>query len=152
MVVLESHHPCYGATGAGQGYIWLAHRQPDCPAWELAKRSRELWQGLVQPDAQPFLAPASHIGWQVSSVLCSQVHSPLSNLQNVLCGQENGSILLGIGEGEDRQLAARHAMLGSVGISSCMLDERELREAEPALDGSKPMAGLLVSNDAQLVK
>ena len=78
-------------------------------------------------------------------------HTPMSNLQNLLCGQENGSILLGIGESEECQLAAQNVMLGNVGICSYMLDERELREAEPALDGSKPMAGLLVSNDAQLV-
>jgi hypothetical protein len=36
------------ATGAGQGYIWLAHRDPTNEAmWQLAQRGIELWQQEV---------------------------------------------------------------------------------------------------------
>jgi glycine/D-amino acid oxidase-like deaminating enzyme len=36
-----------GATGAGQGYLWMAHRDPASPLWQLAARSRELWQEFL---------------------------------------------------------------------------------------------------------
>lgn len=32
------------ATGAGQGYIWRAHRDPTSPSWHLANESVQLWQ------------------------------------------------------------------------------------------------------------
>lgn len=36
--------PCAGATGAGQGYIWMAHRDPSSPSWHLAAASKALWE------------------------------------------------------------------------------------------------------------
>ena len=33
---------------AGQGYIWLAHRQPDTPGWAIAKRSKHLWESMLE--------------------------------------------------------------------------------------------------------
>lgn len=32
------------ATGAGQGYVWLAHRPPGTPGWRLAAESKRLWE------------------------------------------------------------------------------------------------------------
>jgi glycine/D-amino acid oxidase-like deaminating enzyme len=35
---------CSGATGAGQGYLWLVHRSPEDEAmWQLAARGQQLW-------------------------------------------------------------------------------------------------------------
>ena len=50
-----------GATGAGQGYIWMAHRQPGTPAWDLAERSKRLWEERCLDGHG-----ASLIEWQVS--------------------------------------------------------------------------------------
>ena len=35
------------ATGAGQGYLWLAHRPPDTSGWRLAVESKRLWEADV---------------------------------------------------------------------------------------------------------
>ena len=35
------------ALYAGQGYIWLAHRQPNTPGWAIAKRSKHLWERML---------------------------------------------------------------------------------------------------------
>ena len=35
------------ATGAGQGYLWLAHRPPETPGWRLAVESKGLWEADV---------------------------------------------------------------------------------------------------------
>uniref|UniRef100_A0A1D2A4F4 FAD-dependent oxidoreductase domain-containing protein 1 n=1 Tax=Auxenochlorella protothecoides TaxID=3075 RepID=A0A1D2A4F4_AUXPR len=45
-----------GATGAGQGYLWLAHRTPGSPGWTLAQRSKEMWRGWP--------APGVDVGWR----------------------------------------------------------------------------------------
>ena len=34
-------------ANAGQGYIWLAHRQPDSPGWAIAQRSKQLWESMI---------------------------------------------------------------------------------------------------------
>lgn len=38
-----------GGVLAGQGYIWLAHRQPQSAAWDLAARSKQLWEDQLLP-------------------------------------------------------------------------------------------------------
>lgn len=49
VVLVDRAGLCAGATGAGQGYLWLAHRDPaaNIAAWELASRSVKLWQELM---------------------------------------------------------------------------------------------------------
>ena len=49
-----------GATGAGQGYIWLAHRQPGTAAWDLAAHSKRLWEERCSTQDS-----ADLIEWQV---------------------------------------------------------------------------------------
>lgn len=39
------------ATGAGQGYVWLAHRPPGTPGWRLAAESKRLWEKDVSAAA-----------------------------------------------------------------------------------------------------
>ncbi len=109
---------------AGQGYIWLAHRDPASAAWQLAQDSCARWQRLLE---QPHLSP-SHVEWQSS-----------------------GSLLLATDAAEAEQLRARQELLGRAGVAARYLDERALRCEEPALhDGMA--GGLLVSNDSQLVR
>lgn len=50
---------------AGQGYVWMAHRDPESPLWALASRSKHLWQCLVESDP----AWRDAIEWQVVTVI-----------------------------------------------------------------------------------
>jgi len=60
VTLIDRQQPCAGATGAGQGYIWMAHRAPDSPLWELAARSRASWERFVL--SNPELA--TQMEWQ----------------------------------------------------------------------------------------
>ena len=124
LAILLWHAAKAGSFCAGQGYIWLAHRDPASAAWQLARESCAQWQELLQ---QPHLSP-SHTEWQSS-----------------------GSLLLASNPAEAEQLRARQELLGRAGVSARYLDERALRCEEPALHDSMA-GGLLVSTDSQLVR
>jgi glycine/D-amino acid oxidase-like deaminating enzyme len=49
VLVLDKAGLCAGATGAGQGYLWLAHRDPaaNLATWQLATRSVKLWGEMM---------------------------------------------------------------------------------------------------------
>lgn len=59
----------------GQGYIWLAHRQPNSPGWAIAQRSKQLWESMVDTAQKPAGNVHHHkrsgskadIEWQVKS-------------------------------------------------------------------------------------
>ena len=61
-LVMSSRTVCKTHIVAGQGYIWLAHRPPDSPAWGLAAHSQQLWRDHVLQS--PGLTPAE-VEWQV---------------------------------------------------------------------------------------
>lgn len=69
---------------AGQGYIWLAHRQPNSPGWAIAQRSKQLWESMIDAAETPStnrhcskkLGRKADIEWQVTPLhsiiwLCS---------------------------------------------------------------------------------
>ena len=69
---------------AGQGYIWLAHRQPNSPGWAIAQRSKQLWESMIGAAETPAknghrskkLGRKADIEWQVTPLhgiiwLCS---------------------------------------------------------------------------------
>ncbi|KAJ9533808.1 hypothetical protein QJQ45_026900 [Haematococcus lacustris] len=124
VTVVERKHLCAGATGAGQGYIWMAHRNPDTPAWELAAASTALWRQHIASD--PTFAEA--VEWQTC-----------------------GSLLLGCSEEEEQQLRAREHMLAQHGVTAAMLDRQQLRHLEPALAGPAVRAALRTMTDTQIV-
>ncbi|XP_073386858.1 uncharacterized protein [Physcomitrium patens] len=47
VIVVDAKRACTGATGAGQGYVWLKHRNPAGKTWRLLHRSKLLWEQLV---------------------------------------------------------------------------------------------------------
>lgn len=67
--------------GAGQGYLWLAHRSPGTPAWKLAVDSLASWQDLLlEPDRR------SLVGWQASMLLAQLNTAAVAyKLQQNLC-------------------------------------------------------------------
>ncbi|WIA14156.1 hypothetical protein OEZ85_002698 [Tetradesmus obliquus] len=126
VALLDAKQPCAGATGAGQGYIWLAHRDPASPSWPLARRSKATWQQLAAAAGSSKLGTAME--WQ-----------------------ENGSLLLATSADEVAQLQARAAMLQQQGVPGVvLLSPRELKMAEPALKLPTGSHGLLVKSDAQI--
>lgn len=50
----------------GQGYIWLAHREPGSAAWDLAVQSKQLWEDNFRGlDDSAHERPQNPLEWQV---------------------------------------------------------------------------------------
>lgn len=173
VALVDRQQPCAGATGAGQGYIWMAHRSPDSPLWELAARSQESWERFVRENPEL----AATMEWQVRLrglylLFCCAladldghggvkrrhtrtrrptpplpVHThPLARLQTT------GSLLLATTASEMVQLDARAAMLQAKGVGGVRVLTRDQAACEePALGLPQSAAGLLVESDAQIV-
>lgn len=112
---------------AGQGYIWLAHRDPHSAAWPMAVHSKLLWEQWLG-------APAGSMGG-------------LSGVE----WQEAGSLLLATNEAEAAQLGQRQQLLADAGLHAELWGAAQLHAEEPAL-GPAVCAGLLLGSDAQLVQ
>ncbi|GIL53567.1 hypothetical protein Vafri_9144 [Volvox africanus] len=123
VLLLERKGLCAGATGAGQGYLWMAHRSPGTVGWALAARSVALWRRIVQQD---------------------------DDLRATIEWQACGSLLVSNGEGESASLSERQYALNSVGLKASYLDPRRLAELEPGLVPPRGGAGLLVQSDLQI--
>jgi len=116
---------CGGATGAGQGYIWMSHRDPlAVGAWKMAKQSRQQWNELLgscQEDYDVF--------------------------------DKNGSLLIAKTSEEKVALASRAASLSQHGLEPMYLASRDdVEREEPALKYSKVdiNSGILVQEDGQI--
>jgi glycine/D-amino acid oxidase-like deaminating enzyme len=111
------------ATGAGQGYLWLAHRNPaPSPLWSLAAASRSLWADDVAAGA-----------WEGAELAA------------------RGSLLLAPHASGAAECAAKAAALVEAGIYADALDASSTANLEPALTRLPPGGGALrVSSDAQI--
>lgn len=115
----------------GQGYIWMAHRDPSSPGWALARHSKALWEQIVSDQQQQHTSSA---------------------LQEALEWQANGSLLLATTDAEVLQLQQRAQMLQQQGVPGVvLLSPREMLMLEPALKMPPGSRGLLVKSDAQIV-
>lgn len=116
------------ATGAGQGYLWMAHRNPDSAAWELASRSKIIWENIFQSLNPSEDMSAEHLEWFA-----------------------NGSLLIAKSQEEANQLQARESLLRQHGILAAYLNASETMNMEPALKSLPESGGsLLVPGDSQL--
>ncbi|RRT55593.1 hypothetical protein B296_00034715 [Ensete ventricosum] len=68
VAVVDAAVPCSGATGAGQGYIWMAHKTPGSETWELATRSKQLWEELAESIRHQGKDPAEVLGWKKTGI------------------------------------------------------------------------------------
>lgn len=136
VALIERQVPCSGATGAGQGYIWLAHRQPNSPGWAIAQRSKQLWESMI--DAAETPSTNRH---------CSKKLGRKADIE----WQENGSMLLALTAEEGQDLQDRAAMLQQNGIRAAYHSRAAVTELEPALQLPHSGGALLVESDAQLV-
>ena len=124
--VVDSKETCSGATGAGQGYLWMAHRNPlDAGSWKMAAKSKALWEDWVRNDA----ALKQQGDWK-----------------------SNGSILLATSIEEASELKVREEMLNQWGIDASYVTTGEVLDQEPSLMGATVniCGGLLTSSDAQI--
>ncbi|KAI0510477.1 hypothetical protein KFK09_011079 [Dendrobium nobile] len=127
VVVVDAHRPCYGATGAGQGYVWMSYRTPGSDTWELAGRSKQLWEELADEVRAQGSDPLDVLGWK-----------------------RTGSILVGRTATEAASLLERVKLLKNAGVRAEYLTTMELKFREPSLEVGEEGGAALVPDDCQI--
>jgi len=128
IILLDRNELCAGATGAGQGYIWVAHRDPQSPAWEMAARSKALIENRL------ISAPHSGDPFTTASVEWQPI----------------GSMLLASSQTDADTLRARESSLRAVGIRTTFIDAATVRSLEPSVCIPDDGGALLTPRDSQL--
>lgn len=127
VAVVDAGLPCSGATGAGQGYIWMAHKTPGSDTWELAMRSKHLWGELAQSVRRRGLDPLQVLGWK-----------------------KTGSLLIGRTLEELTILEERVKLLSQIGLRAEFLSSNSLLSREPALVVGKEGGAAFFPDDCQI--
>ncbi|KAK4573531.1 hypothetical protein RGQ29_031474 [Quercus rubra] len=126
VAVVDKAVPCSGATGAGQGYIWMVHRTPGSDKWELEMRSYRLWQMLVESIRDQGLNPLEVLGWK-----------------------KTGSLLVGRTTEELDMLKRRVKQLSEAGLQAECLYSSDLLLEEPELAVGEDGGAAFVPDDCQ---
>ncbi|WVZ65539.1 hypothetical protein U9M48_014885 [Paspalum notatum var. saurae] len=103
VAVVDAAVPCSGATGAGQGYIWMSHRTPGSDMWELAVRSKQLWEELAaEVDSHEASGARERLGWMRTVPDGKPVIDFIPDLANVLIatGHEGNGLTMALGTAE----------------------------------------------------
>ncbi|XP_050937155.1 uncharacterized protein LOC103492582 isoform X2 [Cucumis melo] len=127
VAVVDKAVPCSGATGAGQGYLWMAHKSPGSDIWELALRSQRLWEGLAETLRDQGLNPSEELGWK-----------------------KTGSLLIGRTPDELDMLKRKVKQLSGAGLEAEYLSSVDLLSMEPALLIGDSCGAAFLPNDCQL--
>lgn len=127
VAVVDAAVPCSGATGAGQGYLWMVHKTPGTEVWDLAMRSRTLWQLLADNVQDQGSDPLEALGWK-----------------------ETGSLLIGRTEAQLNQLERRVQQLSKAGIKAEYLSNNDLAIREPELGINHQTGAAFLPDDCQL--
>ncbi|CAL5063415.1 unnamed protein product [Urochloa decumbens] len=128
VAVADAAVPCSGATGAGQGYIWMSHRVPGSDMWELAVRSKQLWEELAaEVDGQGGGGARERLGWM-----------------------RTGSLLVGRTSEELATLEEMTKTLSQAGIHAEFLSASSVHALEPALSVGKDGGAMFLSQDCQI--
>lgn len=127
VALVDAAQPCAGATGAGQGYVWLGHRTPDTMAWNLAKRSKDLWEEFAQGLQALGLEPSVTLGFK-----------------------KTGSLLFGTSTKHALALQQRAEALCKGGVQAEFLESSALREVEPQLQVGAKGSAIRTSDDCQI--
>ncbi|KAK3031860.1 hypothetical protein RJ639_035997 [Escallonia herrerae] len=126
VAVVDAAVPCSGATGAGQGYIWLIHKARG-DKWELAVRSRKMWETFAESIQNEGMNPLDVLGWK-----------------------KTGSLLVGKTPASSIMLKERVGQLSEAGIKAEFLSSKELLVEEPELVLGKEGGAAFVPDDYQL--
>ncbi|XP_043700678.1 glycine oxidase [Telopea speciosissima] len=127
VALVDAAVPCSGATGAGQGYIWMANKTPGSDIWELAVRSQKLWNMLAESIQNEGLSPLETLGWK-----------------------RTGSLMVGRTLEESEMLRDRVRRLAEAGMEVEYLSGYSLVLKEPALDVGKGGGAAFLPDDSQL--
>ncbi|XP_010524641.1 PREDICTED: uncharacterized protein LOC104802642 isoform X2 [Tarenaya hassleriana] len=127
VAVVDKAVPCSGATGAGQGYIWMTHKKPGTSIWDLAMRSHALWQKLVRSLSDEGLDPEETLGWK-----------------------NTGSLLVGRTPEECVALKKKVRELSEAGLRSEYLSSSDLLLKEPALLVDSDTGAAFLPDDSQI--
>ncbi|KAK6940435.1 FAD dependent oxidoreductase [Dillenia turbinata] len=127
VALVDAAVPCSGATGAGQGYIWMAHKTPGSDIWELAMRSHKLWEMLAESIRQDGMSPSQVLGWK-----------------------KTGSLLIGRNFEDSDMLKMRVKQLSAAGVRSEYLSGSNLLIKEPALMDNIEGGAAYFPDDCQL--
>ena len=148
--------PLPRATGAGQGYLWLAHRPPGTPGWDFAVESLAMWRAEVLG-----------LGEALSDASSPSSRRPYERTDwaargSLLLAPEPGAAPSRGGDGEREAASpsgggladceARAAALRAAGLPGARaLDSEQLFAAEPALARfERGAGGLFVPSDVQI--
>ncbi|KAF4383178.1 hypothetical protein F8388_009209 [Cannabis sativa] len=127
VAVVDKAVPCSGATGAGQGYLWMAHKTPGSDIWDLALRSHELWRELAGNLKEQGVDPQEHMGWK-----------------------NTGSLLIGRTPKEVDVLKKQVKSLQDAGVRSEFLSATDLLSKEPSLLIENDGGAAFLPGDCQL--
>ncbi|KVI11553.1 uncharacterized protein LOC112506927 [Cynara cardunculus var. scolymus] len=127
VAVVDAAVPCSGATGAGQGYIWMVHKVPGSEKWELAMRSRELWEKFAEDIKHQGMDPQEVLGWR-----------------------KTGSLLVGKTSQDMAALKGKVDQLSKAGLKAELLSSIDLMEVEPALVIGEEGCAAFLPDDYQL--
>ncbi|KAK1632300.1 hypothetical protein QYE76_006615 [Lolium multiflorum] len=128
VAVADAAVPCSGATGAGQGYVWMSHRTPGSDTWELAVRSKQLWEDLAaEMDGLGGGGARESLGWM-----------------------KTGSLLVGRTSEELATLVEKTKVLSQAGINAECLDATSLHALEPALSVGNDGGAMFLPDDRQI--
>ncbi|KAJ6319318.1 hypothetical protein OIU78_014857 [Salix suchowensis] len=127
VAVVDKDVPCSGATGAGQGYLWMVHKEPESDTWDLAMRGHKLWLMFAEKVRAQGLDPLQELGWK-----------------------QTGSLLVGRTAKEAATLKKKVKKLSEAGLRAEYLTSDVLRLKEPELDVGKDGGAAFLPGDCQL--
>nr|VDD38876.1 unnamed protein product [Brassica oleracea] len=127
VAVVDKAVPCSGATGAGQGYIWMTHKKPGSDIWDLAMRSHQLWHELADSLSDQGLDPQELLGWK-----------------------KTGSLLVGKTSQECVALKQKVNELTEGGLRAEYLSSGDLFLKEPAILVDDETGAAFLPDDSQL--
>ncbi|KAM3276701.1 hypothetical protein ACQJBY_044850 [Aegilops geniculata] len=128
VAVADAAVPCSGATGAGQGYVWMSHRTPGSDTWDLAVRSKQLWEELAaEMDGLRAGGARESLGWM-----------------------KTGSLLVGRTSKELATLEEKTKVLSQAGINAECLSASSLHALEPALCVGNDGGAMFLPEDRQI--
>lgn len=127
VAIVDKGLPCSGATGAGQGYLWMTHKTPGSATWDLSMRSHQLWMMMAESLQEQGLDPIMELGWK-----------------------KTGSLLVGRTPAESDMLKGRVKRLSEAGLKAEFLGSSDLLKREPDLLVDKDTAAAFLPDDCQL--
>ncbi|KAG5514886.1 hypothetical protein RHGRI_036063 [Rhododendron griersonianum] len=116
-----------GAGIIGQGYLWMVHKAPGSDKWELAMRSRKLWEMFAENVQHQGMNPLEMLGWK-----------------------KTGSLLIGRTSQDSAMLKRRVDQLSEAGLRAEFLSHGDLLLKEPALMIGKEGGAAFLPDDCQI--